>query len=122
VSLCRTLWSEEDWQKDAERLLIVEEWGVWPSGEHPPLFMKLRSAFGEARPMIEAPGHLCRKDDADDGLSFLILCALFLWDCTLYKDGGGMVFVSHDEYGVVVEPLEDDMSRLRSRLQHLNVL
>jgi len=56
-----------------ERLLLIEEWDVWPSGEHFPLFTRLREACGERRSLIDTPGHLFGLGDAKDGLSFLIL-------------------------------------------------
>src|ERR1035437_8906535 len=42
---------------DPETLLLVDDWAVWPSSQHMPLFTRFRQALGENRPLIEAPGH-----------------------------------------------------------------
>jgi hypothetical protein len=34
-----------------------------------PLFTRFREAFGEKRPLIEAPGHLLTPGEADDAVS-----------------------------------------------------
>jgi hypothetical protein len=105
-----------------QRLLLIEEWGVWPSGEHLPLFTRLREACGERRSLIDLPGHLFGTGDDDDGLSFLILATLFLWDYSLYSESGAAIVVSHDEFGVVLTPKNDLMSELRQELERLHVL
>ena len=100
VALCRALWSHADQQDKVERLLYIDEWGVWPSGEHPPLFASLRARFGENRSLMDAPGQIFSADETDDGLSFLIVCVLFLWDCWLFGSAGNLLVLSHDEYGL----------------------
>jgi hypothetical protein len=83
-----------------ELLIWLGDWGVWPSGQHMPLFSSLRQAFGEHRPLIEAPGHLVASDEIEDGVSILTTSLLFLWDChVLTASGRDVVFVSHDEFG-----------------------
>jgi hypothetical protein len=122
VALCRVLWNQETESIDEKRLLLITDWGVWASGEHPPLFATLRLAFGETRPLIEAPAQLFDESESDAGLSFLIVCAIFLWDCWMLGSGGSIVFLSHDEYGFVVGPVERDSSHLLSALNKLQVL
>jgi hypothetical protein len=97
VALCRSLWS----LPVEERLLWVDEWSVWPSGEHLPLFTKWRAAFGENRALIDARGHVVEPSEDDDGLSVLVMAALFLWDCWIYIGNGAVVMISHDECGSV---------------------
>jgi hypothetical protein len=65
-----------------------------------PLFSRFREAFGERRPLIEAPGHLVTPPEIEDGVSILTISLLFFWDChVLTASGREVVFVSHDEYG-----------------------
>ena len=65
-----------------------------------PLFSRFRQAFGEHRPLIEAPGHLVAPDEIEDGVSILTTALLFHWDChVLTSSGRDVVFVSHDEFG-----------------------
>ena len=65
-----------------------------------PLFTRFREAFGERRPLIEAPGHLLTPEEADDAISIISVSLLFIWDChVLSGSGRDAVYVSHDEFG-----------------------
>lgn len=44
-----------------EVLIWIGDWAVWPSGQHMPLFSRFRQAFGENRPLLEAPVILLRQ-------------------------------------------------------------
>jgi hypothetical protein len=105
-----------------ERLLWLHDWGVWSSGEHLPLFSRLRACFGEDRNLIDVPGHLFGRNDDQDGLSFLILSVLFLWDGWLYSDSGIVTVFSHDEWGVVHEPKHGSTADIREGLDRIGVL
>ena len=98
VGLATLLWWLLEPQSDV--LLWLGAWDVWPSSGHMPLFERLRQAFGESRPVDEAPGLLVSPSEADDGISVLLLALLFVWDCHVVSGTGtDAVFVSHDEYG-----------------------
>jgi hypothetical protein len=98
VWLARCLCGAVD--KSPELLIWPGDWAVWPSAQHMPLFSRFRQAFGEIRPLIEAPGHLVAPDEIEDGISILTTSMLFLWDChVLTSSGRDVVFVSHDEFG-----------------------
>jgi hypothetical protein len=100
-------------QHRGELLLWIDEWGVWPSCEHMPLFVRYRQAFGEARPLIEAPGHLVEEDEFDDGLSVLAVAVLFIWDChVLSAQRGPVFFCSHDEWTGFFIPRGYDTERI----------
>jgi hypothetical protein len=87
-------------EDDAELLLQVGDWAVWPSGQHMPLFDRFRQAFGEHRPLIVAPGHVVPAGEREDAVSILVLSVLYLWNChVLSAHGDQALFVSHDEYG-----------------------
>lgn len=119
VILARTLW-ETAGQGAPEVLVWVTDWGVWPSGEHPPLAEAVRREFGAEGSLDESPGHLVRLGEDDAGLSILCLAVLFLWDCwVLPADRRPAVFASHDEFGVV-DPRGDDRG-LRGRLDALGL-
>ena len=93
-----------------EVLIWVNDWGVWE--EHMPLFARFRQAFGESRHLIDAPGHIVRPDEIDDGISVFVIACLFLWDChVLSASGRDALFTSHDEYGWFASR---DMSLTRS--------
>jgi hypothetical protein len=83
-----------------ELLIWVGDWAVWPDRQHMPLFSRFRQAFGEHRPLIEAPGHLVAPNEMEDGVSILITSMLFVWDCHLLTSSGrDALFVCHDEWG-----------------------
>jgi hypothetical protein len=96
IALARTLMDSV--AVDGEVLVWLGSWDVWPSCQHMPLMTSLRSAFGEHRPLIDAPGFVAVPSDADDALSFVTLAILFTWDCSAF--GVGTMFsASHDEWG-----------------------
>jgi len=87
-------------QPSSELLIWLGEWEVWPSSQHMPLFTRFRQAFGEKRPLIEAPAHLLTPEEADDAVSIISISLLFIWDCHLLSASGrDAVFTSHDEFG-----------------------
>jgi hypothetical protein len=122
VALCHLLWRYTAGSETTQRLLLIEEWSVWPSGEHLPLFARLREALGERRSLIDVPGHVFGAGDDQDGLSFLILATLFLWDFALYSESGSTIVVSHDEFGTIFGPKTYSMSEIREGLTRLQVL
>src|SRR6266403_2956612 len=79
VSLVRYLFSLV--AKEEETLLLVDDWAVWPSSQHMPLFTRFREALGERRPLIEAPGYLVTRSETDDAVSIISTALLFIWDC-----------------------------------------
>jgi hypothetical protein len=97
VSLARDLLSLV--AKEEETLLLVDDWAVWPSSQHLPLFTRFREALGEHRPLIEAPGHLVTSAETDDGVSIVCTALLFIWDCYgISSSGRDAFYFSHDEY------------------------
>ena len=87
-------------QPSSELLIWLDDWAVWPSSQHMPLFTRFREAFGERRPLIEAPGCLLTPDEIDDAISIMSVSLLFMWDChVLCGSGRDAVFTSHDEFG-----------------------
>ncbi len=92
-----------------EMLLWLDDWAVWPSMQHMPLFTRFREAFGEHRPLIEAPGQLITPAQLEDGISVLVTALWFLWDCSVFSDRRGPVFMcSHDEWNSFFVPPEYD--------------
>jgi hypothetical protein len=97
VNLARRLFSLV--ASDSETLVLVDDWGVWPSSQHMPLFTRFREALGEHRPLIEAPAHVVTPADTDDSISIVAASLLFIWDCYGISSTGRDAFcISHDEY------------------------
>jgi hypothetical protein len=84
---------------DPETLILVDDWAVWPSSQHMPLFTRLRQALGESRPLIASPAHLVAVTDGDDAVSIIATSLLFIWDCYGISSSGRDAFhISHDEF------------------------
>jgi hypothetical protein len=97
VAIARFLFSLV--QPQPETLLLIDDWAVWPSSQHAPLFMRFRQALGERRELIEAPGHLVSASDSDDAISIVATSLLFIWDCYgISSSGRDAFYVSHDEF------------------------
>ena len=85
--------------KPAECLLWVTLSGVWPSSENMHLFGRLRSSYGEGRPLEDAPGQVFGGGEGDDLRSFVQLAILNVWDFHLLAAGSrARVFASHDGF------------------------
>jgi hypothetical protein len=115
VSLARVLLSLVE--PEPETLLLVDDWAVWPSCQHMPLFTRFREALGEHRPLIEAPGHLVTAADGDDALSIVATSLLFLWDCYgISSSGRDAFYVSHDEFCYFASRDPSVTARVREQL------
>ena len=109
-----------NWIVDShEFLLWIDDWAVWPSFQHMPLFMRFREALGENRPLIDAPGHLLSKNEFDDAVSVLATSLLFLWDCHVFSDRGGRAFFcSHDEWNTLFLANDAEVSGAMEAFSH----
>jgi hypothetical protein len=100
-----------------ETMLLIDDWSVWPSSEHLPLLTRFRQALGEARPLIECPGHLVTEADGDDAVSIISMSLLFIWDCYgISSSGRDAFYLSHDEYCNFMSRDAETISRVRERL------
>ena len=116
VSLARYLYSLV--ASEEETLLLVDDWAVWPSSQHMPLFTRFRQAHGESRPLIEAPGHLLTPEEVDDAVSILVVSLQFVWNChILTSSGRDAVFVSHDEFGWFASRDESVADSVRQKIE-----
>jgi hypothetical protein len=89
-------------ESEPETLIWFTEWGIWPSGERPHIFFRLRASYGEMRPLIDVPAHLFPRQEAADAISFVTVGVLFLWDVYVVGASGKRVLhYSHDEVGWV---------------------
>src|SRR5262245_11516237 len=75
-----------------ETLLLVDDWGVWPSSQHMPLFTRFRQALGEERALTESPGHLVTGSETEDAISIVATSLLFIWDCYGISSSGRDAF------------------------------
>jgi hypothetical protein len=73
---------------EPELFIQIGDWSVWASGQHMPLFTRFRQAFGEHRPLIEAPGHVIPPGEREDAISIVVLSVLYLWDCHVLSADG----------------------------------
>ncbi|EDY22307.1 hypothetical protein CfE428DRAFT_0432 [Chthoniobacter flavus Ellin428] len=84
---------------ESETLILVDDWAVWPSSQHLPLFTRFRESLGERRPLTEAPAHIITGTDRDDAISIVATSLLFIWDCYgISATGRDAFYISHDEF------------------------
>ena len=99
-------------------IVWVDDWGVWPSGEHQHMFYRFRQSYGEARLLIEAPVHIFGSDETEDALSVFCFCILFLWDCyVVCPETKDIVFISHDEVGWAVYEDKANFNEVKGELK-----
>src|SRR5213593_4894880 len=80
--------------------VLLNEWGVFPSGERMHIFERLRLSYGIAEPLIDKCGHELTHQEFEDTSSLVTLAVLFLWDCyVLTPSGKPALWFSHDEVG-----------------------
>jgi hypothetical protein len=80
-------------------LLLITEWGIWPSSENWHLYYKLRHSYGDSRLLQDAPGHLFLEHEVEDLASVLQVSMLNGWGGYLLTEANYVnVFFSHDEY------------------------
>jgi len=89
-----------DW---SECLLLVAEWGIWPSSEDWPAYYEARGFFHEKRSIDIAPGHLFDNLDSNLLVEFLTLVIQNGWNAYVLpvlngNAGTSLVYVSHDDW------------------------
>jgi hypothetical protein len=119
VALARILFKQINQKSDV--LIWLKNWEVWASSGHKPLVIRVREALGCKQTLEEAPGHLFPAAECDDAISFLILSAEFFWDCLVVAaDLGVALFLSHDEFYLVVCREKEDLVRIQGILENGN--
>jgi hypothetical protein len=80
-----------------ELLLQPVAWDIFDENLH--LYYKVRQAYGDARLLDEAPGHLFLKYEFEDAATFVQLCLMSLWDVNLTTNlDYANVSLSHDGF------------------------
>jgi len=87
----------------SECLLLITEWGIWPSSEDWPAYYAARGFFNEKRSIDIAPGHLFDSLDSSILVQFLTLVIQNGWNAYVLPVFDGKpcpvhVYVSHDEF------------------------
>lgn len=113
----------DTWGIKGQVLIWTTGWSVWASGEHMPLFVRLREALGDGRPLGEASAQVVDRDSVDDGKSLAIVNVLFLWDCWVIAEAFDYaVFFSHDEWGEVYARSDDTCQTALRYLRDMDLL
>jgi len=68
------------WLGDFDQcLLLITEYGIWPSSENLHLYYKLREAYKEKSKLHDSPGHLFEHGEQADLTTYLSLAIQFGW-------------------------------------------
>ncbi len=80
-------------------VVLVTEWGIWPSSECMPLSDRYRASLGCDAPIIDQPGHCFETADQDLLFALLSMILYFIWGCECVStDANWAVRISHDEF------------------------
>jgi len=80
-------------------LLLITEFGIWPSFENLHLYYRLRSSYNDYRSLAEAPGHAFLSHEGSDIATFLDLVIQFGWGAFLFGVGSTThMTISHDQW------------------------
>jgi hypothetical protein len=86
-----------DWMAPfSTSVLLVTEYGIFPSRENLHLFQRLRASYSNNDPVFISPGHLFLRFEIPDLITFFYLCILFSWGGIVAVDGLKMAVFSHD--------------------------
>jgi len=94
-ALAKIIW---EWFSHAEVVFSVHEFGVWPSGEIPELFQRIRESQGFHQTLFECPGEIVGADEGGYLLCLVASCLSNCWDFSLIPlDRSFSIYVSHDD-------------------------
>ena len=82
----------------AHTVLIVDEYGIWPSAENRALFLTYRNAVAGPGEVYALPAQLSSPDETESLEGLLALTLYFIWGVLLASDTGLIVRTSHDEW------------------------
>lgn len=104
VQRCKVLWKSLMPSGTAEVMVWTSDRHVWESGEHTPIVDRWVTSLGRGARIDDFPSVVCDGSSEEDGLSLVILSALFLWDVwILNPELSRIAKLSHDEVGFLGE-------------------
>jgi len=99
-------------------LLLITEWGIWPSSENWHLYYKLRHSCGDYRLLDEAPRHLFLGHETEDLATFLQLAMLNGWGGYVLTGANYVnLFFSHDEYINFYADIDENLTLVREEFK-----
>lgn len=100
------------WPPAGAYLVMIPEYGVWPSSEHVPLYAAWRKVFG--RPMSRAhPGYLFENLEQEECVSLVLLGLVFGWGLQCGSGLGKVFYLDHDGNVALTGLDEPDRRALR---------
>lgn len=101
-------------------IFVVVGHGIWPSSEHPDLFLRYRASFGDTRPLHEAPCHELNSDEVSTLASLFAMSLYFSWDAVIVAGDGSVVRTTNDEL-LTVESDPDVIEQMKQVLERLGL-
>jgi hypothetical protein len=103
-------------------VLLVEQTGIFQSSEDMYLAETFRKAFGELRPINEAPAHIFAPADSRTFWSLMHICLLNFWDFLVVSgDRHVCIHGSHDEFLDVFAADEVSLTTIRNLILWLKL-
>ena len=87
---------------DSGFLLLLTEYGIWPSSENPHLFNLLRQHSGISAGLIDLPGHMFVSSEIDLLVCYIQIILISGWVGILQsKSDASFIYISHDSWAVL---------------------
>jgi hypothetical protein len=81
-----------------ECLLVINEYGIWPSSENLDLFYAYRKSVGILSSLDECSAHLIRRSDNIELYCILCMILYFSWGAILFSESSDTIIsISHNE-------------------------
>ena len=102
-------------QPDSGFLLLITEYGIWPSSENRYLFNLLRQHSGVSACLVDLPGHLFLSSEINLVVCYIQVIFISGWGGILQsRSDASFIYISHDSWSVLgsTDPSDDVDAKL----------
>jgi len=98
-------------------LVIVTEYGVFPSCDHRYLYQCVRARFGNYGSIEETPGHLMHGYEEEEAIAVLFHAAISSWGVVAYAHTSSRWFAFDHDGRVTIGSEADDLKMEVAQLE-----
>jgi len=109
--------------ESSQTILFVHLYKVWPSGEIPELFRRIRQSQGLMQSLYECPGELIGPEETDYLLCQTACCLYNCWDFSLCStDRRLRLYATHDDELLWCSDDSDEHAMIEQNLRDFGLL